>query len=97
MNSKQLREEIDHMLVSYAAYEYQLHVENDGSKQLNRREAREKIMAAVKDHVEYVIGEDEQAKSDTFIEKTLNALSPDIKMLEHNQLRAEQRNRAGAY
>lgn len=38
---------IDEILDSYAKYQYQLHVENDGSHQMNKREAKEALEALI--------------------------------------------------
>lgn len=49
MNSKQ--ESLEEILDSYAKYQYQLYVDNDGSYQLNKREASEAIQAYCKQQV----------------------------------------------
>lgn len=53
-----------------------------------QRKIVDRLMAAVKDHVDYVIGEDVSGFRHT----------PSLDVNDtNNQLRAEQRNRAGAY
>jgi hypothetical protein len=62
-----------------------------GPWKLDQLQAVDAIMAAVKDHVDYVIGEDEPKLPHS-------ATATDVRRKEYrDDLRAEQRNRGGAY
>lgn len=88
-NPSNTPDKLDEILDSYARYQYQLYVDNDGTRELNKSEAKK----AINDCIREIIGENEPVND---IEATVDqgdwertVLGPEVR----NDLREQQRQR----